>query len=680
MTLIKDIVTKDDMFVEAASSLEYAIKTMAKNMQGVVVVVDKLQPIGILTERDLVNLIRDDLDFTLLVSELSKKHIVSVNHNRTIEYALHILIDNNIRRLVVVNDENKFIGVVTQDTLIKYIEEESFKINLVVSQVISPNRNIISISNKNNIRKALKVMNKYNIGSVLVVGHDSNPVGIFTERDIIKIAHKHISLETNISEVMSMPVITVGINDKVKSVANLMYEKKIRRVLVIDKNKYPVGVIGTRDIAYNLKGNYGQFLESKLKNIKNTLNYIGESVLEIYDDNNSQIIQWANETALKHFTKKIIDKPITFLINQEAWEEIYQQSKREGKCEKYRIVIEDMYFEVMCSYHYSSNKETILIILKDVSEFEKAVISEVTKREKIEKELSLLQNVIDQQNSIVIVTDGKKIKQANKTFLDFYQVESVEAFDKEFGCLSDTFISHSDFFSSKKDNSGSCGTGWINEILEVEEKNRLISIVDIATVEPKAFSVQVNKLSDYAGFYVVTLTDITDIKLESQQHYYHATHDVLTGLYNRAYYFDRLDNEIVNAVRYRRCFSIILFDIDHFKKFNDTYGHLKGDEVLKAVAKATSINTRKNDTISRWGGEEFIVLLPDTKLNTAELIAENLRKIIQNLKVEGVSQITASFGVSEYKQNDDENALLQRADEALYEAKESGRNKVASKA
>ena len=177
----------------------------------------------------------------------------------------------------------------------------------------------------------------------------------------------------------------------------------------------------------------------------------------------------------------------------------------------------------------------------------------------------------------------------------------------------------------------------------------------------------------------MTFTDITNIKLESQKHYYHATHDIMTGLYNRAYYLDKLDNELVNAQRYNKNFSLIIFDIDHFKNVNDTYGHLKGDEVIVAVADTALKNIRKNDFVARWGGEEFIVLLPETAISSAELIAENLKKSIENIKVEGVENVSASFGVTQYIKNDDEKTIVKRADEALYEAKKTGRNKVISK-
>lgn len=674
MVLVREIIQKEFMHVNANCSFEHAIQTMHKNGQGSVVIIENNTPVGILTERDLVSLIQDETNFDTKVSILGKKHIVTVNHNRSVEYALHVLVDNNIRRLVIVDDNNFFLGVVTQDKIIEYLEEESYKVNLIVSQILPPSKKIISLTQDRTILDTLNLMQDNNIGSVVVVDDKENPIGIFTERDTIKIANKHITLTTQLSEVMSKPVITVEADLKVKDVAAFMNEKHIRRVLVKNGDKIE-GIVGIRDIAQNLKGNYGQILESKLKNIKITLNHIGELVLEIYEDNNRHIIQWVNDTAVKYFGKEILDKPIDdVLIERAIWKEIRNILKNDGKCHKMKINIGTFYFELMCSYHFVNQKETILIILRDISEFEYKITNEVAKRKSVEKELSILQNVIDQQDNIIIVTDGKDILEVNKKFLDFYSVRDIYSFKKEFGTIDRTFICHQDFYC-RQDGKES----WIEEIQKLPIENRIVSIVDPATIEPKAFTVQINSLNDNYGSYVVTFTDITNIKLESQKHYYHATHDIMTGLYNRAYYLDKLDNELVNAQRYNKNFSLIIFDIDHFKNVNDTYGHLKGDEVIVAVADTALKNIRKNDFVARWGGEEFIVLLPETAISSAELIAENLKKSIENIKVEGVENVSASFGVTQYIKNDDEKTIVKRADEALYEAKKTGRNKVISK-
>jgi diguanylate cyclase (GGDEF)-like protein len=152
--------------------------------------------------------------------------------------------------------------------------------------------------------------------------------------------------------------------------------------------------------------------------------------------------------------------------------------------------------------------------------------------------------------------------------------------------------------------------------------------------------------------------------------------DRLTGLFNRLKLDDVFDSEIQRSLRYGQPFSVILLDIDHFKQVNDTHGHQVGDQVLIAVAKILAINSRRTDFVGRWGGEEFMVICPHTDQMGAMALAENLRQILQSHDFPVVRQKTASFGVTTYQPGDHPNSMVARADEALYEAKRKGRNRV----
>ena len=169
-------------------------------------------------------------------------------------------------------------------------------------------------------------------------------------------------------------------------------------------------------------------------------------------------------------------------------------------------------------------------------------------------------------------------------------------------------------------------------------------------------------------------------KLEHQNKEYElkASTDSLTGLYNR-YKFSELYTTSYKAMTQRHNeMSLIMLDIDFFKKVNDEFGHNVGDRVLVQVAHALLKTLRNIDVVARWGGEEFMVLLPAVKLNEAELVAKKLKKNIEELNIEIVGKITASFGVTQVREGDMMDEAVQRADEALYLAKRSGRNCVKS--
>lgn len=165
-----------------------------------------------------------------------------------------------------------------------------------------------------------------------------------------------------------------------------------------------------------------------------------------------------------------------------------------------------------------------------------------------------------------------------------------------------------------------------------------------------------------------------------------ANTDYLTGVLNRRAYMDRLGEEINRCLRNNRSLSIILMDIDHFKFINDMHGHLSGDFVLKRFAEGILETSRSYDVVGRYGGEEFIVCLPETSLAGAMTIAERMRKNIEDLEFhlhdrpDAVVRITASFGVASCTTQclDQADSLISQADSALYLAKEKGRNCVES--
>lgn len=148
-----------------------------------------------------------------------------------------------------------------------------------------------------------------------------------------------------------------------------------------------------------------------------------------------------------------------------------------------------------------------------------------------------------------------------------------------------------------------------------------------------------------------------------------STTDALTGLKNRMKLDEVLHHEINMAKRYSHCFCIVLIDLDHFKKVNDTYGHIAGDEVLRAFSDMMKKSIRTTDTIGRWGGEEFLVICPSMDNEHGLLMAEKLRSVICSAEFPIVDSLTASFGVTCYRNGDNINSIVKRADDALYSAK-----------
>ncbi len=158
--------------------------------------------------------------------------------------------------------------------------------------------------------------------------------------------------------------------------------------------------------------------------------------------------------------------------------------------------------------------------------------------------------------------------------------------------------------------------------------------------------------------------------------------DVMTGLFNHRYFQLRFTEEFSNCKRYNNALSVIMMDIDHFKHYNDTYGHIAGDLALKEIAQLTKVSVRENDILARYGGEEFVIILPMTPLDGAQVVADRIRSAVADCRFLGdfnlpQVSITVSLGISTYTPaHAKSEVLLREADTALYRAKEGGRNQV----
>lgn len=213
--------------------------------------------------------------------------------------------------------------------------------------------------------------------------------------------------------------------------------------------------------------------------------------------------------------------------------------------------------------------------------------------------------------------------------------------------------------------------GQVNVTVPVEDEVRhfrcAVSRVDRANGEVLGWS--------------VVMRDTTETVALMEQLQRLAVTDSLTGLYNRRHFVELVQHEQKSSAFKPKKLAMIMFDIDHFKVINDTYGHAAGDLVLIRVSDAVQSVLRASDILSRYGGEEFTILSTDTDINGAGIFAERLRQVIEDLRVEfegNTIQVRASFGISEFDPGDSIDDAIEAADRAMYRAKAEGRNRVAA--
>ena len=220
----------------------------------------------------------------------------------------------------------------------------------------------------------------------------------------------------------------------------------------------------------------------------------------------------------------------------------------------------------------------------------------------------------------------------------------------------------------------------VNILKKIRDEDKVNGIE--VSIKKKSGDIMYSKLSTVKGNYMgrsailIILSDITSQKREEENIRKQAIKDELTGLYNRHFMDEIVAEELDRADRYNFPISVFIMDIDFFKKVNDTWGHPIGDVILRHTAELTLKNIRKSDYLIRFGGEEFLLFMPHIDLKHAVVVAEKVRKQIEQYTHPVVGKYTASFGVAERRRGESFQSLYQRADTAMYKAKQEGRNRV----
>ena len=297
------------------------------------------------------------------------------------------------------------------------------------------------------------------------------------------------------------------------------------------------------------------------------------------------------------------------------------------------------------------------------------IYREFSSRHRFELLSKTTQNILDSQDTIVVVSDGKSIINANKRFFDFFGLSNLKEFKDNYNCICDFFLNEPRFFHLglvKEDQS------WVNEIMKLSNKNRIVSMQSKFN-KNHSFAVLVNSFDED---YVISFSDISERLNDHFSLELKVIHDSLTNAYNREYFNLASPKFIQESSQNGLFLGLIIFDIDHFKSVNDTYGHNTGDIVLKHLVEIVNRSIRTEDILVRWGGEEFIILAKTKSLDDIKKIAEFIRKQIEIESFIEVENITCSFGVTLYNGIEDIHETIKRADVALYKAKNAGRNCV----
>jgi diguanylate cyclase (GGDEF)-like protein/PAS domain S-box-containing protein len=762
--------------IEYNITLQEVLDSMIKNKTKHFVLLDDKKPVGIITERDILFLYTKHIDLNLKAIDFAKKCLITSKSNRKVNYILGLMLNHKIRRVIVVDLDGNYLGTILQEKLIYEFEQEIFKTHTKAKDLIRINLKAFFVQKEANIQTAIELMSEKYIGSILIFDKDT-PIGILTESDIINLAQKHIDTSLNIQEFMHKKLVCFDKDDLLFNIVNKMKKDGIRRAVIYDKIKKDYFIITSKDILNNIKGNYNLFLESKLRDIKNTFNSLNEAVIELFDNEEEQIIYWFNNKAKKLFNVQI-DKNITSVIPKQRWNLIYKKIVANDFHENEILEINDNVFQLTIMNTVLLDNSIIKLLFTNISEIahtneqienkfkllyehvpypyqsldNKGLLTNVNKKwcdttgyskdEAIGQKFSIFTDEPYERLKVLfkIFLENKKvenekikIKKKNgeiilasftgnlsningelKTHCIFKDITTEEKIEKKLK-LSDIVFENTTegilitneenqiisvnnafstitgytqeevlgqnpkFLNSGKQNKEFYNNLWRDIHTTGQFKGEIWNRKKSGEIYPEWLNISVVKDSKGRTLnYVAIFSDITKIKKSNEKIEFLAHHDPLTNLPNRLLLKARLEQSITHANNAKEILAIMFIDIDNFKMINDTYGHSIGDKIINLVASRLKRNLRQDDTISRIGGDEFILVIEN--INDIKNIKKIAHKILNDFNEpiklqEYLFEITISMGITLFPNNGlNTEELIKQADTAMYSAKNAGKN------
>lgn len=435
-----------------------------------------------------------------------------------------------------------------------------------------------------------------------------------------------------VSDIMTRDIISIDINSSMSEAIDKILQYEHRSIIVLDGNDYyMLGIVDILNLQTQSFGMNTKLTEVKLpkipsinrhKNVLDTLELVGDGIefICVLDDDNSLY------GLLTHTDITSNIDPDTLMDNYKLEDFI-----KLGRMMK--LVSED------------------------------------------EKISSLIGGMVMEHYDNVIVVDDLKPIGILTTKDIMYLIKNQHDLDVPIGKHMTSPVDTIDKSASIKDALNFAKDKKYKRVVVVDNDGKLSGIVS----QKELISLTYSRWAMLMKEYQEELSEINSM-LENKNREFElmASTDALTGLYNRHKFSELYVTSYKSMVQRHNQMSVIMLDIDNFKKVNDTYGHNIGDKVIVQTAHSLLRNLRNIDIVCRWGGEEFVALLPTASLQTAQELAQKIRKHIADLDVEIVGDISASFGVAEIREGEDMVDVIARADEALYLAKNSGKNCVKS--
>ncbi|NEO54471.1 MAG: diguanylate cyclase [Okeania sp. SIO3B5] len=619
---------EEDEGIDAVTESNQSIKPSKRS--SCLLVVENNQLLGILTERDIVRLITQEISIeNLKINDVMTRQLITIvaSDIENILTVVNCFRQHKIRHLPVLSKTGELVGLITVTSLRNSLKSVDLLKHRQVKEVMTTN--VIHGSPDLSIFALAEKMAKYQVSSIVIVRTDPQqqlyPIGIVTERDIVQFQALGMNIrQFRASKVMSTPLHSLTPFDSLWVAHQKMQRLRVKRLVVCGSNDQLLGIVTQTSLLENLNtvDMYGmiQILQQEVDRLQT------EKIEMLHRNNNhlEQKVQHLQESVnrLEQHNQEMatINQMIDFL----------------QACEK----IED------------TKKMLAEFIKKLFPDFSGIVLSRDEDNNKFES-VSHYGNLAH-----------------SEMLLEFSHCSALR--HQQIHIASNT---QPELFCSHVHQKPQI-TGTI--CIPLLSQGKVWGIFYLQSELPQGISNYQQQLARTVaeqislGLYNLKLRE----KLRNE-----SIRDSLTGLFNRRYLDESLKQEIIKAKRYQQPLSIIMVDVDHFKQFNDTYGHDVGDIVLQKIAHFLQTKVRKYDIVCRYGGEEMTVILTNTTLEIAQkradMICSGVSKLSLQNQGETLLYITVSLGVACFPLHGTTGEqIIQRADEALYQAKKAGRNRV----
>ncbi len=679
-TLLANIMTRGPVTLPQDACLGDAARALAEAHISSILVRGNEGIVGIITEQDMVRAYGNNLAEDTPLWNIMSSPVLSATESMEFREAYELMSSKGVRHLLVVTNDDLPVGIVSQSDFERHLSAAYYRRLKDVQAVMQ--HSLPTLAPQATIAEAVFAMAE-NHSNCIVVVDKGRPLGLLTERDVVRLYHNHATRQAPLAGVMTLNPICINAHTSVTDAAQLMHEHSIRHLPVLDERGQLVGLVTEADMLKRLGQELLEITGKEQKQVCQQLAQAEARWQAIFHqasqfmgilDGEGRLLE-ANHSALA-----LIGITREQVLGQYFWNTPWWRHD-EAQKERLRQAINTTISGGMARFEatHPSLDGTLHWVSFQLRRLDQedgcplrllAEGVDITERHLAEASLRMAAGVFSHSHDAVLITDASGvIMDVNPAFSRLMGYTRDESVGRHARLLNSGH--HNEAFFEQMFRQVRTQGAWHGELINRRKDGSAVMVL----MTLSAIQDEKDQVSQYVGIF----SDITDRKAHEHRLEQLAHYDPLTGLPNRSLLMDRLNQSLAHARRRNSRLSVAYLDLDGFKQVNDLHGHHTGDRLLVEVAARLKGLLRSGDTAARLGGDEFVLLINDlgsiSELET--IMSRVLDSLVQPFLTLGHKlHISASIGVTLFPDDGvDGDVLLRHADHAMYEAKRRGQNR-----